>query len=218
MKKITLSFLAIFCFLGIGLAAIIPDYTVSVTDIQYEYQPLGDRPQALRQVKKVRLYSANPPAWQREVDLKGGQRIEDEILGDFLGQGSFLFHKDDRGLVKIFESIADSNSQFDKNSRLVKSRVTGIAIWPVRGAAELERKNFKYDIYGRIRAFETLLQVSGTDFRYLNVLFIDYDGQGKVKSFTYEYGQSGYATKYFIYNIKYDLSGEVGACTVRTLR
>jgi len=199
-------------FAGTGIT----EYTeYKVTGISNRYVPAGNVMLFEKEVgvftveenvyQDIRLLSTNT----RTISLNPGERIADGLFSEMYSEQSYLFYRDDRGLGKYFSQITSSKQGLNSFGKLSYEEIEGKpASKSIYGY--LGRKDFKYDMFGRLKAYNAYLDL-GPYFPLKVSIVIDnveYGSNGKISGFVYK------ATSYFpktrkVYNIKYNSDGEV---------
>lgn len=205
-----------------------------VENIEYRYLPLAEEPFFAREVKKFKqitdvVYGGVVNYHDESViELDPGERIVDRLFN--IGrEGSFLFYSDDRSLVRLFKSIANSKADFDNAGRLVKMTIEGPLLkpcncsWPPSPPStmgRLTRSEFAYNAQGRIisyRADTNYYSPTNCPWGGVKIYQVIYDQNGRIIIFLYGDGTFGYWEKYLVYGIKYNLDGEIISCSAQFL-
>lgn len=194
---------------------------ISTKDIELRYGALGEEPFFNEEVSKFTRESTGVYSTSESIELKAGERMIDHFFGltslenDWAGEMSFLFYRDNRGLASLVSEVTSSEAVFDEDGRLSKLVIKGTDLDGDK--ITITRTGFKYDTNGRIRSYGVTHFYpdggrSGSQTS-LGMSEITYSKEGRIKQFFYSYrGYGGSDAKKKVYNIKYNMYGDVIAC------
>ena len=194
---------------------------ISTKDIEFRYRALGEEPFFKEEVSKFTRESAGVYSTSKSIELKDGERMIDDFFGltslesSWPGEMSFLFYRDNRGLASLVSEVTSSAATFDEAGRLSKLVIKGTDLSGDK--ITITRTGFKYDTNGRMRSYGITYfypdgGLSGSQTS-LGISEITYSKEGRIKQFVYSYqGYEGSAAKKKVYNIKYNMYGDVISC------
>ena len=194
---------------------------ISTKNIEFRYRALGEEPFFNEEVSKFTRESAGVYSTSKSIELKAGERMIDHFFGltslesDWAGEMSFLFYRDNRGLASLVSEVTSSEAAFDEAGRLSKLVIKGTDLDGDK--ITITRTGFKYDTNGRIRSYGVTHfypdgGLSGSQTS-LGISEITYRKEGRIKQFVYSYqGYGGSDDKKKVYNIKYNMYGDVISC------